>query len=285
MDKINVRLYGGKSIFRDKETPLEADTILCDRYNECSFYKENKCLRCRSFLASTCKFGLNNIVKGYTRRAAKYYDFKSRYESDEKYAKLNYPSDLVALMGDTLYMNLKFTLVRKRKVDEEKAFSRAYRCVDGYEITEVGFCSGDTFVPLSDVTVDLLYGILSYEPHAMMGGVIEDYQAKVVPEIVQGLKKVVPNIHKAFIKKYPEFDKAPNYVGKYAYIKTMVEGSELVDHLGNKFTLRGGKLFGEFHSAFVPFDGKVCKMEIEVTDDMKYKITRNSQCDSNTKFS
>ena len=49
-EKINVMLYGGKSIFGGKETPIEADEIFCDRASECTFYKENKCLRCRAML-------------------------------------------------------------------------------------------------------------------------------------------------------------------------------------------------------------------------------------------
>lgn len=43
MDKINVNLYGGKSIFGGRETPLEAEMTYCDKYKNCSFYKQGKC--------------------------------------------------------------------------------------------------------------------------------------------------------------------------------------------------------------------------------------------------
>ena len=78
MNKINVNLYGGKSLFGGKESPLEADEIYCDRADKCSFYADDKCLRCRSFLAPVCKFGKNSVIKGYTSRATKYYDFKEK---------------------------------------------------------------------------------------------------------------------------------------------------------------------------------------------------------------
>ena len=82
-EKINVELYGGKSIFSRKETPLEADEIYCDRANQCTFYAENTCLRCRSPFAPSCKFGETKCTNGYTSRARKYYSFKSKYENDE----------------------------------------------------------------------------------------------------------------------------------------------------------------------------------------------------------
>jgi hypothetical protein len=65
----------------------------------------------------------------------------------------------------------------------------------------------------------------------------------------------------------------------------MVNGSKLEDAHGNIFTLDNGKLICEdWKLSFVPFKGKVAKMEIDVRDDMEYQITSNSQCDENTKF-
>src|SRR5574344_1673195 len=176
MSKINVDLYGGKSIFGGKESPLEADEIYCDRADRCSFYADGKCLRCRGFLAPKCKFGSNSVIKGYTSRAAKYYDFKRKYEKDEFYNKLHYPSELAAVIGDCLYLNLKYTLVRKR-TDKDEAWEKD---VNGYLISEVGFCGGSAFIPIADVTNELLYAIFSYKPCAIMGGIIKDYQSKVV---------------------------------------------------------------------------------------------------------
>ena len=73
--KIDVKLYGGKSIFGGKETPLEAVIISCDKCDECSFYKNNTCFKIRS-LGKHCKYGTSRTVTGYTSRAKKYYDFR-----------------------------------------------------------------------------------------------------------------------------------------------------------------------------------------------------------------
>jgi hypothetical protein len=280
MNKINVDLYGGKSLFGGKESPLEADEIYCDRADKCSFYADGKCLRCRSFLAPKCKFGSNSVIRGYTSRAAKYYEFKHKYQSDALYNKLNYPSELAAVIDDVLYMNLKYTLVRKR-TEKDKAWERD---TNGYLISETGFCSGDVFLPMPDVTNELLYAIFSYRPCAMMGGVIQDYQSKVVPDVLMSLKKCATKIYSNFISEYPQYDLKPNYVGKYAYIKTMVDGSILTDCQGNNFTLKGGKLIGKYiKRGFIPFDG-VMDCTVSVSDSETYKVNDNSQCNENTKF-
>ena len=282
--KINVDLYGGKGICGGRETPLEADEIYCDMYEQCTFYKEGKCLRCRSFLAPTCKFGRNNIIKGYTSRAMKYYDFKNKYTSDEVYNKLSYPKKLVAVIGDNLYMNLKYTLVRKRRETDEKW----KRDVDGYIISEVGFRSGDVFIPLNEVTDALLYAIFSYKPRAMMGGIIEDYQKKVVPEVLQDLKKAAPDIYNNFISKHPEYNIAPNYIGKKAYVNSLKPNT--------KFKYKGYEWLydGEYVSTenfnigiFSPWclDGIKCSdVKMKVTDKMLFEINDNSIVDEDTKF-
>lgn len=281
MDKINVNLYGGKGLFGGKETALEADIIYCDKYNECTFYKENKCLRCRSFLAPTCKFGKNSVIKGYTSRAKKYGIFKSQYTNDETYNKLHYPSNSVAVIGDMLYMCLTHTSVRERRETDEKR----KEAVEGYIIQDAGFGIGTAFIPVSSVTPTLLYAIFSHKPRTIMGGEITAYKEEVVPDIVQDLKKVVPDIYNNFVSEHPEYDVVPNYVGKYAYIKTMVDGSELVDCHGDKYILKDGKLHCEnMTHGIIPFHGESAKIEVTIKDDSTYKITSNEQCDENTKF-
>lgn len=282
--KINVDLYGGKGFLGGRETPLEADEIYCDMYEQCTFYKEGKCLRCRSFLSPTCKFGRNNIIKGYTSRAMKYYDFKNKYQSDEVYNKLSYPKKLAAVIGDNLYMNLKYTLVRKRRETDEKW----RRDVDGYIISEAGFSSSNVFIPINEVTDALLYAIFSYKPHAIMGGVIEDYQKKVVPDILQDLKKAAPNIYNDFITKHPEYDLAPNYIGKKAYVNSLKPNT--------KFKYKGCEWLydGEYVSTenfdiglYSPWFGDGVNrsdIKMKVTDKMLFEINDNSIVDEDTKF-
>lgn len=283
MNKINVNLYGGKSLFGGKESPLEAEEIYCDRAEQCTYYKNNTCLNCRDFLVSRCKFGNVVTTKGYTSRAKKYFSFKSKYQNDEVYNKLKYPNDRVAIMGDELYIRYDYGTVRKRSEQDEKW----RKDVEGYIISTDCYRKS-VFIPLNEVTNNLLFAIFSNEPRAMFGGVIEDYQNKVVPDIIQTLKRVSPEIHKRFIKEYPQFDKEPNYIGKKVYVNSLKPNT--------KFTARNKEwLFdGEYVSASnvdigsgSPWwlqNGVYSDVKIKVNDKMTIEINDNSIVDEHTRF-
>ena len=69
------------------------------------------------------------------------------------------------------------------------------------------------------------------------------------------------------------------------FVEYQLSGSKLEDAHGNIFILENEKLICEkYKSSFVPFNGKIAKMEIDIRDDMEYKITSNNQCDENTRF-
>lgn len=281
MKKINVELYGGKSLFGGRETPLEADIIYCDCSENCSFYRDNKCLNCRSFLGATCKKGKVETIKGYTSRAKKYSEFRARYKNDNEYGRLNYPSDLAALIDDELWLNLQFVHVRKAKKDDSKWQINEF----GYIITDGAMLSNILLLPLSDLNIELLNRIFSFIPYAIMGGEIKKYQNTTVPNIINQLKIIVPDIYYKLIQKYPKYNIKPNYIGKYAYVRTMTNGSILTDAHGNKAVLKDGKLYCEsFTKGFVPFRGKNANCIIDIDEKQTYKITDNSQCDENTKF-
>lgn len=284
MEKINVALYGGKSIFGGRETRLEADEIFCDRAEQCTYYQSGKCLRCRSFLSPICKFGRNNVISGYTSRAKRYYEFKRKYENDEVYSKLKYPEELVAVMGDTLYMNLKYVSVRERTEKDEKW----EKDIEGYMIRNGSMGCRGIFIPLQNVSTTLLYSIFSYTPHAIMGGIITDYEDKVVPDIIQTLKKVAPNIHKDFIKKYSQYDKEPNYIGKKVFVNSLKPNTKFT-FKNKEWTFDGAYVVANnfdigLGSPWWLQDGQRADVKIKVTDKMTIEINDNSIVDENTKF-
>lgn len=286
MEKINVNLYGGKGLLGGKETPLEAEEIFCERPNECTFYKEGKCLRCRSFMAPwNCPFGKVNTIKGYTSRAAKYYNFKKKYTDDPVYSNLKYPSDYVAVMGDTLYIYTQYVDVRKRNEKDEKW----RKDINGYIIDNCGFGCNYVFMPLKDATNGLLYEIFSYRPTALMGGAIADWPKKRVPEILLGLKKYAPEIYSRFIGEYPEFVYEPDYVGKRAYVDSLKPGTV--------FTIKGVKWVfdGEYVFSLQEIDigsgspwwlqdGTKTSVKIKANPKMTFEVTDNSIIDDDVRF-
>ena len=62
MKKINVGIYGGKSIFGVREVPRRAETIYCDRCDLCSLYKKRQCLNVTSPFSTYCKYGQDGII-------------------------------------------------------------------------------------------------------------------------------------------------------------------------------------------------------------------------------
>lgn len=272
MEKINVGLYGGKGIFGGRETPLTAKIIFCDKCEQCELYKESKCLNVVTPFSASCIYGKVENIKGYTSRAAKYYDFRRTYTEDDKYNKLKYPQDFSFLeIGDYYVVNIKHTRIRK---------------MDGsYEIDEPFMDSSVSFILKEDFTVDLLKRIAKFMPQAFLSNKrIRDN--KSVDNFLAEVQKKLPDLYDNFIKDNPQYaDVKTDYVGRYAYINTLVDGSELIDVHNNKFLLKDGYLYcGCYRSSFLPFNSHQGELKIKVTDEMKYRITSNDQVNENTKF-
>lgn len=284
MEKICVNLYGGKPLFGGREVPQEADILYCDSSDKCSLFKEGKCLNCRSPFGDRCNKGRVERAKGYTSRAAKYHSFRAKYMADETYNKLEYPSAYAAILGDELWLNLTYVYVHKPHKDEDGWRANKW----GYIIeNSVGMIARNYLhLPLAEANIDFLHKIFSYAPSPVFGsGTIKDYPQKVVPNILADLKKIAPEIYGELIAKYPEHDVEPNYIGRWAYTKTLKNGVELTDCHGNKGILKDGKIYCEsFSKGFVPFNGVSATVIVDVSDTDTYKITDNSQWDENTLF-
>lgn len=283
MKKINVQLYGGKNIF--KEVPLEADIIYCDSKDDCSLFKDGKCLLCRSFLGDICKKGRRETVKGYTSRAKKYSAFREKYKNDETYGKLHYPSDNFAVIDDEYWFDLKYVRVRKPTDSDFKSLINEW----GYIIDNVGFSRGFLHIPKEKMNAKFLNDIFRYRPRTVFNNenneIISDYADKVVPNIINEMKKQAPELYNELIENYPEYDVAPNYIGRYAYTKTLKNGTQIKDCHGDVGTLKDGKIYCDnFTKGFVPFNGLSATVVVEVKDTDTYKITSNDEWDENTKF-
>lgn len=286
MEKISVDLYGGKSPFGGKETPLEAEEIFCDRADVCSYYKQGKCLNCRALFSSRCMYGRVVTTKGYTRRAAKYYDFKKKYQEDPVYNRLSYPYDCyAAAIGDTLYIRTGYVDVRARRENDEKW----RRDINGYLVLDCGFGSHYVFLPFEKATNDLLKSIFDYRPHAMMGGVITDWEDKRVPQILQDMKKCVPEIYARFTAEYPEYIYEDNFIGKRALVSSLKPGTEF--RVKNALWRFDGEYVESVDEISIgsssPWwlqDGTMTKVRIKVNPKMTVEINDNSIVDADTIF-
>lgn len=281
MEKINVMLYGGF----DMKSKNRAEIVMCDRCDKCSLYKKNQCLSVTAAFSDHCKFGKVNKIQGYTQRAMKRYGFDEKYKKDECYGKLSHPTDWrVAILDDVIVFNLIFAICDKERWNN---WEHKWEELDHYNVRECGFRTGTySYIPLEELTSEVLNKILSYIPRTMMGyDEIKDYQKKIVPNILFELSKLLPDVYEKLITDYPKYKKiSPNFIGKKALIKSLADGIILKDR-GGIFVKDSDYLVSEcWVSSFLPFRSKQAEVRIKITDDMYYEITDNSQVDENTEF-
>lgn len=272
MKKINVNLFGGKSIFKGvRETPLEAEITYCDKCDKCSFYQNKECFNAGRW-KSNCKIGNKEVIKGYTSRANKYWDFKQTYTKDEYYNKLKEPNAKIGIVDNIIILNLELIKINENMKVEE----------------DVGLGKGRlVYLPLEKFNNQIIKEICDIRPRTIFGNVpIEMYYEKIIPRFLYELKTNFNDVYTRFIKEYPEYDKEPNFVGREAYIYTLNDNIIIEDKKYRKYKLlkKDGYLIGEFKSAFLPFNCGNAEIKLKITENMKCKITDNNQVNKNTKF-
>ena len=266
---IHTGFYDGTSFFSKAKEASEGREILCTVCDKCELYKKNQCvLRCHSLFGwDTCKFGKLKVTRGPTRRAKSFHNFACMFKENPLYNKLSAPEDQKIFKVNG-YIGVKFKYVG---YNEEK------NC-----LTDPSFNSGDwEFIKQEDFNNAFLYHVCTFEPCAMMGGVIKSYQQEAVPEFLYQLQSYVPDIYNRFIQEHPEYAlKEINYVGKKAYLKTLKIGCTI-----KGFVFDGEYLYNpNYHIDFFFIKNTNVEVKVKVTDEMVVEVTDNSQVDKNTKF-
>ncbi len=271
MNKINVNLYGGKSIFGGREQPLEAEITYCDKYETCSFYKKNKCFSAGRW-KQNCKYGEKQIIHGYTSRAKGYDNFKSQYKEDKCYNKLDEPNNIIGKIDNVFVINTGY-LYENKETGEY------------YIDTKFGK-SPLIYVQEQKFTNDLIKIICGAKPKTIFDNVeIKKYQQEIVPRFLYELKTEFTDKYNAFVAEYPEYkEKQLNFVGRTAYIKTLNNGTEILDCHNNIWRIENDEIVCYKWKTWLPFGRTPTETRIKITDDMTYKITDNKQVNENTEF-
>lgn len=279
MNLIDVYLTGGKSIFGGKESPLEAHEVYCDNCDKCSLYKNKRCLNHHTPLASPhCKLGTVIDIKGYTSRAKKYDIFKSKYTSDDKYNCLTYPNtNNLAIIGDTVFIYLTFAKVA---LDKDSG---------NYYTTRSNYINESSYVSIDKFNIDLIYDIVTFKPRDWLGEVIPKYKDKIIPDFLLSLSKLMPATYNEFITNYPEWNLAPNYIGKVAYINSLKSGTKFIEHntewlYDGEYVIAENMDLGLSSPWWQHNNDSVNIVKIKVNDKMTITINDNSIVDENTKF-
>lgn len=277
---IHVALYGGKSPFGGRETPLEADVIHCDRADSCSFFLNNSCLRVRSFGGATCRYGHVERHQGYTSRARKYSEFRNKWRSHEKYGKLEYPKKKLGLINDRVVFLYPYI-----------SFERDGQGNITIHDPTLGFGNFYEF-SLAEFTPELIHRICSFKPRAMFGGVIDSYQEEIVPLFLTHLEELLPDLYQEFVQVYPQYNVQISYIGRKAYLRTLSpcivqykserypEFDEAWYWDGELLHFRGGKV----RTPSIVKEFEVVEFKIRPAEDTVITITSDDQVGPDTVF-
>lgn len=266
-------IYGG---FK-KTDVKDLVTVACARSEECSLYKAGKCACLPVLFAPDCPFGKRSRTHGYSERAAKYYDWEKGISHRDSYRKLSKAIKYVARVGDVLMSDMYCGIIWEEKENRWKGpmmFSPTH----------------PTILPVSQITPEMLLSLYQYKPftvfdHQPMKGWDKDRD-----DWFTKLNEVFPELVQAFKDRYLDIDLSFTHVGRYAYLKTLVDGSVIQDDSKLKWTfdkkrmvIYNDKFRPEYRSIFRD-KNVTTKIESPVTDQMICKVLSDDWVDQDTVY-
>ncbi len=268
MKKINVSMYGGKSIFGGREQPYNVDVTYCDKCGQCDFYKNGTCFYARR-LGKNCKIGRKEKINGRKSRSLAGREFYSKWTNDECYSKLEEPKQTLGIVDDTVILNIDCMKLNENNIPVENV---------GFGLSEL------SYIPLKDFTSDLIKQICDLRPRTLFNdGYIRAYYEEYIPKFLDDLKRNYKDIWDRFISVYPEYDKEINYVGRRAYINSLRDGLK-IHGSSSEWQIKDDYIICENWRDLYPFNARYGEVKIKITDDLVCEITNNEQVDKNTRF-
>lgn len=264
MTKINVTMFGGKSIFGGRERPLEAVVSYCEYAEVCPALKSGRCPSNNPRMDSgQCHHIKTTRYQGYTSRAKKYYEFKNKWNSDEKMSSVKNSLLSVDIVGNSeVVFNIPHISLEK--------------VMEGVVRYDVNLSPSEAFyMDESELTVELLDKIKNSKPQAFFGGTIDT--SKTFDSILLAIKEIKPELYEEYIGKS---EYAIDYRGRDAYL----------------YTLKGGITFGEWkwdgehlistEESYIYGEGVYGYGDFTVkpNKEVTVEVKSNDWVDSNTKF-
>ena len=245
--KINVSLYGGKPSFGGgRERPLVAEVTYCDVPDECPLKRKGMCLKAQRLGSCHCPHAKMDVVKGYTSRAKKYKEFVETWRNDPLLNALKCPSDPVVIFELDGKVFMKLGHMKLKYDEQESDWMEGYNRVGKSHIwttRDAWMDNAYLWVPREEVTAEVISVICHRYTYAFMGGMIDEWNEKQVPMVVDQLRVNLPDVYSDLCKLDHELVGRPmNHVGRYARVLTLRDGSEMRDCHGNVFRKEGGEL-------------------------------------------
>lgn len=190
-----------------KSDRVELRTISCE-LESCPLRDKGQCAAVRLF--GNCPHGRYRVESGPTLRSKNAFTWlKSKKEETAALGWLESPPDKMEFIGDFVFL----------------PYAHVTMCKAVPFVAHSAFIvSGVDFLPREYWTLKTVLTLIDFRPQAMMGGEITDYQAKVVPLFKEHLRECDPAMWAEVVKARPQYDVAPNYVGRKALVRTLKPG-------------------------------------------------------------
>ena len=264
------------ALFKQKKSEKAKGHIYsCKCPEKCELYAKGNCVLFKNY----CPYGSKNTTVGYSRMASKFsswiYEFMDKHKDAcnarsrlKQPEKMEYFMDLVYIPISHLGLNENMDFV-----DGKGYFAYSYPIVKRSDFNE-------EFISKQ---------ILGFNPRALMGGAIWDYQEKEVPKFLRWLKRLDPVLFdkvKALNPDYRSFTKLSD-VGKKAVLQTLNPNiGTFADTSNRAWTWDGEYLY----SSNVRFYGTILELEeieecrLKPKDRAIVKVTDDNQVNDNTEF-
>jgi hypothetical protein len=195
------------SLFKASKNDRAACQVVYCKLAECPLRAIGCCSFCTPLSPDRCPYGRKVVEDGPTRRAAKFSQWISqRKKEGEGVPYLKFPPRKLAFIGDYVYL----------------PYAHMGMCKAVPFLSHSGFmANGSPFIDRGDWVISTVLALINFQPEALFGGVIRQYQAEQVPLFITHIRECDPAMWAQLIAARPELDTTPNYVGRKALLKTL----------------------------------------------------------------
>lgn len=179
------------SLFRKPKKTEHAQfhTVTCGASEDCPLFKRGQCVA-RGIASlggdyAKCPFGQGRREWGPTPKARSFSEWIAERKAQEReIGTLSAPADRLARVRDQVW--LPYLAIRQALYGDETAGT------------------GPVWVPLADLTPDLIVKLAHARPVGWFGGEIRDYQRESVPKLLAHLAEEFPDLLKAAAEMSPK---------------------------------------------------------------------------------
>ena len=257
-----------------KSHKAEIQVITCCNSENCDLYKRGQCTYRRTLSWQKCPYGKYIREEGFTNKASKFRDWiNKKRQQYEGVPSLKEHNDFMAVVGEYILLPYAFM---------DMCESVPFLAHGG------GFRSGNAFLKIEDFTVENILKLVNFDPHALFGGSISDYQKKSVPLFIKHLSEIMPDLYEKvwnLSDKVKEIAKSMTNVGRKAKLRSINPNIGVLRDIHNgEWVWDGEWLISKNTTPSFMLVRKVDEVRIHPVGNPEITITDDGQVNSDTEF-